>query len=276
MPAGLLAIAAGLVTVGAALQVLGWSREWLVQAHAAPARLQDTWAALTVLGFGWPLLILGVIMSGPRAHALALLAKTTLLAMGCSQLPKLLWPLPRPSLVLDPGQLAIVGEPVIHTGSMPSGHALAAFAVLGAAWLSRRNHHPSSLRKAYGQRLGWILAWSLVALVAWSRVAVGAHWPADVFVGAGVGLCVAVVAWRWERMLPWQGWFARRVGQRATVVFLVAACVSWFFTKTGYPTVQWLQWVLASLAMLEAVRRQRQSITADSRQTPARSGAAPI
>jgi len=276
MPAGLLAIAAVLVTVGVALQVSGWSREWLVQAHAAPALLQDTWAALTVLGFGWPLLILGVVMSGQRAYALALLAKTTLLAMGCSQLPKLLWPHPRPSLVLDPGQLAIVGEPVIHTGSMPSGHALAAFAVLAAVSMSRRAQPQVPRWAAYVHRLGWMLAWSLVALVAWSRVAVGAHWPADVFVGAGVGLCVAVIAWHWECMLPWQGWFERRVGRRALVVFLVAACVAWVFTRTGYPSVQWLQWALASLALLEAARRLRQPVTADSTQTTVRPGAAPV
>lgn len=264
------------MVLGSLLQVSGWSNEWLLRAHALPVRLHETWAALTLLGFGWPLLILGVAHAGHRAGALALLLKAALLAIAATQLPKLLWPHPRPALVLDPSQLAIVGEPVMHSGSMPSGHALAVFAVLGAAWLSRRNRLSGNFRMAWAQGLGWLMAWALAGLVAWSRVAVGAHWPADVFVGAGVGLCVAVLAWRWECGRPWQAWFERRAGRQALVMFLVVACVAWALTRTGYPSVQWLQWALAALALLEAVRRLRGPASVVGRGGPARSGAAPV
>jgi hypothetical protein len=33
---------------------------------------------------------------------------------------------------------------------------------------------------------------------------VGAHWPADVLAGAGAGLALAWLAWRWESLQAWQ------------------------------------------------------------------------
>jgi len=259
---------------GGWLQMSGWSVAWLLRLHAAPALLHETWAALSLLGFGWPLLILGVMHAGRRPWALALLAKAAFLAMITAQLPKLLWPHPRPSLVLEPAQLSVVGEPVLHSGSMPSGHALAAFAVLGAAWLVRRECPPDGRARRARWSLIWGVVWTLAALAAWSRVAVGAHWPADVFVGAGAGLWVAVLAWRWEQAQPWQSWFDRPRGRMALLAFLAVAGVAWCFTRTGYPSAQWLQWALAALAVLELARRLRRSHPGTEGPRPATTGAA--
>jgi undecaprenyl-diphosphatase len=79
--------------------------------------------------------------------------------------PPLVYPDPRP----------LVGVP--HSGAFPSGHAAAAFAaatVIAYAW----------------RRLA-VPAYVLAALVAWSRVYVGVHWPLDVIGGAVLGVLVA-------------------------------------------------------------------------------------
>jgi undecaprenyl-diphosphatase len=65
-----------------------------------------------------------------------------------------------------------------HTNSFPSGHATVSFAC--AATIARfapRNVVP--------------LLYVLAALIAWSRVYVGAHYPLDVLAGALIGLAIA-------------------------------------------------------------------------------------
>ena len=80
--------------------------------------------------------------------------------------PSLVYPEPRPLV------------PTPHTGSFPSGHSATAFACATViAWGSPRLAVP---------------AFVLAALVAWSRVYVGVHWPLDVLGGAALGVLVAI------------------------------------------------------------------------------------
>jgi undecaprenyl-diphosphatase len=74
--------------------------------------------------------------------------------------PPLVYPEPRPLV------------PTPHTGSFPSGHSATVI-----AWGSPRLALP---------------VFVLAALVAWSRVYVGVHWPLDVLGGAALGVLVAI------------------------------------------------------------------------------------
>ena len=75
-----------------------------------------------------------------------------------------------------------------HTGSFPSGHAATAFACATViAWASPRLAVP---------------AFVLAALVAWSRVYVGVHWPLDVLGGAALGVLVATALLKLARGRP--------------------------------------------------------------------------
>ena len=82
----------------------------------------------------------------------------------------------RPPLVyLDPKPLVALP----HTGAFPSGHSASAFAAATViAFSSRRLAVP---------------AYVLAALVAWSRVYVGVHWPLDVIGGAVLGVLVGTL-----------------------------------------------------------------------------------
>ena len=72
-----------------------------------------------------------------------------------------------------------------HTHSFPSGHAAVSFAC--ADTLAR-----------FTSRRAAIALYILAALISWSRVYVGAHYPLDVLGGAIVGLALA----RALRLLP--------------------------------------------------------------------------
>jgi len=67
-----------------------------------------------------------------------------------------------------------------HLASMPSSHTSAAAAL--AVFIAR----------TYPRIAG--IAWTLVALVAFTRVWTNAHWPSDVIIGAAVGIAAAGVA----------------------------------------------------------------------------------
>jgi len=66
-------------------------------------------------------------------------------------------------------------------------------------------------------------------VVAFSRVVVGAHWPADVLAGVGLGIWIAWLAMQWEALLPWSSFLTSRSGnwllltlELGLVVYVVA------------------------------------------------------
>ncbi len=97
--------------------------------------------------------------------------------------------LPRPLAVLPVEQVILIGHPV-RSFAMPSGHTASVFALAGVlfAWCRPRFFY-------------WAMA--VAALAGLSRIAVGAHWPLDVLVGATIGLASARLALAANRRWDW-------------------------------------------------------------------------
>lgn len=161
-----------------------WDRavvEVLQHLHWGPANwgfehLSDWWVnSVLIIGIG----LVADLLSRRRLPVAALLATVSWLAADKLALwLKTVFDRPRPSLV-DPAVHPLVAVP--HSGAMPSGHAAGAFAAALAVGL----FHP---------RLRWPLL-GLAALIAFSRVWLGVHYPTDVLAGAAIGAAIALAAW---------------------------------------------------------------------------------
>jgi membrane-associated phospholipid phosphatase len=204
--------------------------------QAVTRGLPDTaWSMITICGEGVVAfaLLAPSLTRAPRWFAAAIVAASLagLYSFGL----KHLFSLPRPAAVLDPLQVHIIGH-VLRSNTYPSGHAVTAFTL--ASLLVFASTRPA-------RTAAWALP--LALLIAVSRMAVGAHWPADVAAGAAGGwLCgaagVVVVA-------RWRNWNTI-VGVRLMGIVAIGIGVSLFVVDVGYPLALPLQYAAAVLAIL--------------------------
>jgi len=153
-----------------------------------------------------------------------------------------------------------------------------AFAMLALLLAERRRCHERGAPEGWlASRTGLAAVALFAGAIALSRIAVGAHWPSDVLVGAGLGLVFGGIApHAWPVGALARG-LARPGGQRAWAVLLLG-CGAWIgltptllhalgldATKlardvaTGNPLGEPLQVVLAVLAFIGAVRWWRRA-----------------
>lgn len=126
-------------------------------------------------GMVWIAIGAAVAFFWRRPVALPLVLFAALLGEGTSDLGKALVPRQRPAFRY-PEPRPLMHIP--HTHSFPSGHATTSFAC--AATLAR-----------FVSRRVAVAFFALAALIAFSRVYVGAHYPSDVVAGALLGLALA-------------------------------------------------------------------------------------
>jgi undecaprenyl-diphosphatase len=237
-------VSALIIAAGVWIQFADWHPSLMLALNQAAGLLPDTlWSCLTVSGLGWSVLILVSVMHRGDLGARLVLTAFILGSIVTHTIKPFL-ELPRPGEVLPLDLLHFIGNPVINYHSMPSGHSLAALA-MGTLWvcLIRAQQLPKWLEG---------VSWLLVLGIAASRIAVAAHWPADVLVGSGLGLLVGWVAWRfpfaWPRhsstRFPWLPVLTEGLGALAA-----------FSINEGMPLALVWQWLLGSLAIASLLWR---------------------
>jgi membrane-associated phospholipid phosphatase len=190
------------------------------------------WAGITNLGntFGAFCLLAPTLAKRPRWAAAALL--TVPFAGLYTHLIKRLVDLPRPAKTLPTETFHIIDSTILWN-SFPSGHSVTAFAAAGIlVFCSRR-------------RLAWF-ALPIAMLVAFSRVAVGAHWPLDLFAGAAGGWATAALGCALSAR--WRFWENIR-GQRILAGVVLLCALMFVFEKTGYPRGFWMQYLLYAIGL---------------------------
>lgn len=146
------------------------------------------------LGAAWLVLLGWIAAFGKKTGRGIALAGLVALAIGfaSSEVIKEVTLRPRPFLSLPDVRL-LVSAP--HSYAFPSGHATSAFAAASGAVLAAK--------KLLGRVPPW--GWAMVALAAvisYSRLYVGVHWPTDVAAGVLLG---TACGWIGARSATWRG-----------------------------------------------------------------------
>jgi membrane-associated phospholipid phosphatase len=202
------------------------------------------WETLSVAGLGLSALVAFTIPGRRALRLAATLPWMLVVGGGLTHLVKQAAPMLRPAGVLAAPDLHVIG-PKLFQRTMPSGHAMTAFAVVTILFLAGG---------AFWRRPAVIAAAILLAAaVGVSRLASGVHWPADVAAGAALGWATGIVAVHLSAATRTEVWLATVPGQWILGATQLGAGVAMALDQ-GYGQTLPIQWVLATMAVSAGVR----------------------
>jgi membrane-associated phospholipid phosphatase len=212
------------------------------------------WQSATFAGDGLAVAALCAILVLVRPPAVWALLVGVIPATLLLRAGKVLLGVDRPALVLTHDHITVLG-PLLQHGSFPSGHAMAAgllagVVVLAAPQGAAARHRRIALR---------IVVCALALLVAWSRVAVGAHWPTDIATGLAIGWLCAWIGWTLAGEAAW----SHTSSLRMTAAVIIAVCGGLLFAHpVGLPAATPFRYTLAGVTIVLALAALRQALRA--------------
>lgn len=178
-----LSIAALLIVAGALLYFSPAQNQMLFVAVNSLLPISSLWIAITTLGDGAVAGCIFYLLCRKNNDVLAKGLIAAAAGLAASDGLKRLFGIARPEHAADFGSnFHLLAESMAVTSfSMPSGHTIAAF-LLGTLLFKYLNLHVA----------GKIVLGVILLAVGVSRIALGVHWPADVLVGAGLGIFIGI------------------------------------------------------------------------------------
>ena len=191
--------------------------------HAAQFIPITWWGYITYLGDGMAVgCILAVVFR--KDPKIALVGIITVLTSGIIvQVLKSYFSIPRPAGTLNLDKFYLFGD-ILKSRGFPSGHSSTAFSLLGTFFYAHDNN-----------KQGWLF-FSAALLIAFSRVAIGIHWPADIIAGSMIGLAaIYLISIKLKTYTP--GFKA----ELSTRIFLLLICIGILFYDPHMPGIQMLR-----------------------------------
>ena len=200
--------------------VTAWPHGHIDQIRALTANIPlSVWQVLSTFGDARLPLAIALLLSLRERRLLVNCILALIIGWLVTRVLKTGFDVPRPGLFLPHLDPMLTGQQVSGRNSFPSSHAMVIFSVV-------------SVLAFYTAKKWAVGLFGFAALVALSRVGIGAHWPADVLAGSLVGVvlaCGAVMAIQLGGYAP-----SRRVElPLMLVVATIVATAPW--VDSGYP-----------------------------------------
>lgn len=155
---------------------------------------------LTQLGDALVLLSFLTILIIRRPKIWEHLITASLVSLLLTFVLKMFFSVPRPAATFNNHSFTIIGDTLTCNNSLPSGHTITIFTTLTVLMFG-------FMPKSWKRRILWCALILICGLfIALSRVAVGAHYPLDVFIGSIIGYTCGItgilisqkyILWAW-------------------------------------------------------------------------------
>lgn len=157
-------------------------KEWFYYLNGHLSKFRHLQYNLTQLGDAFIILSLMTPFIVYAPKLMEALISASIISALLSSLLKAIFAVPRPAAVLHQDTFVIIGNVLQSlTSSLPSGHAITIFTFLTILMFG-------FMPKKKGNKFLWFFSFTFIGLLlAFTRVAIGAHFPIDVVVGSIVG-----------------------------------------------------------------------------------------
>ncbi|MFT4576989.1 MAG: membrane-associated phospholipid phosphatase [Polaribacter sp.] len=117
---------------------------------------------------------------------------------------KEMFAVPRPAGMFDTKSFVIIGKTLSGNTSLPSGHSVTTFTILTILLYA-------FMPKGFKAKTIWsFMILTLGAIIVFSRVGVGAHYPLDVIIGSIIGYICALVGIVIDNKVSWWAWIKNK------------------------------------------------------------------
>ena len=197
--------------------------DWFLSINQYLSNYPSLWLNLTHLGDARILLPILSFIIILRPQAWAAIFGAVPVAVLLSNGGKKLMAMPRPASVLDHDSFHIVGSAINAHTSLPSGHSTTYFTAVTAILAVFILHS----KRSSGNYLLIMFGFVLASILAISRIAVGAHWPLDIIVGAACGFSAGITGViLTQRYKKWWQWLEDRKYQYFMAIFILILSIS--------------------------------------------------